>query len=238
MLAMTITETTANRDRFELVTFDLYKDIHKAIRAELFALVLTAANTDPGDQAGRFALAAHVADVERLLESHAEHEDAAIQPLLELHLPDTAAQVEVDHLAFEGRAQGLVALADEAASAAAGDERRLLHLLHLDLAAFTSSYLAHQDLEERVIMPGLEAAVGVDAVIGVHMQIISSIPPAEMAQSLAIMLPAMNVDDRTELLGGMKASAPPEVFQGVWGLAGSVLEPADHAAVAARLGIG
>ena len=58
-----------------------------------------------------------------------------------------------------------------------------------------------------------------------------------MAKSLAIMLPAMNVDDRTELLGGMQAGAPAEVFDGVWGLAGSVLEPADLAAVASRIGI-
>ena len=40
--------------------------------------------------------------------------------------------------------------------------------------------------------------------------------------------PAMNVDDRTELLGGMQQGAPAEVFAGIWGLAGSVLPPADR----------
>ena len=58
-----------------------------------------------------------------------------------------------------------------------------------------------------------------------------------MATSLALMLPAMNIDDRTELLGGMQAGAPAEVFAGVWGLAGSVLAPADHRALGARLGL-
>jgi hypothetical protein len=71
----------------------------------------------------------------------------------------------------------------------------------------------------------------------IHGAIIGSIPPDEMAQSLALMLPAMNVDNRTELLGGMKANAPAEVFEGVWGLAASVLTDADHRAVATRLGI-
>ena len=84
-------------------------------------------------------------------------------------------------------------------------------------------------------MPALEQAVGVDAVIGMHMAIISSIPPEEMAQSLAFMLPSMNLDDRVELLGGMRMSAPPEAFAGVVGLARSVLHPTDYAAVAARL---
>ena len=36
-----------------------------------------------------------------------------------------------------------------------------------------------------------------------------------MAKSLALMLPAMNIDDRTELLGGMQQGAPAEVFAGV-----------------------
>ena len=46
------------------------------------------------------------------------------------------------------------------------------------------------------------------------------------------MLPAMNLDDRAELLGGMRAGAPAEVFQGcgAWP-APSVLAPADHAAL-------
>jgi hypothetical protein len=58
-----------------------------------------------------------------------------------------------------------------------------------------------------------------------------------MARFLALMLPAMNLDDRAEMLGGMRAEAPPEVFEGVWGLAGSVLDLGDRAALAARLGL-
>ena len=57
-------------------------------------------------------------------------------------------------------------------------------------------------------MPALEAAVGVDAVLAIHDAIVGSIPPPEMARSLAIMLPAMNVDDRTEMLGGMQGRLP------------------------------
>jgi hypothetical protein len=86
-------------------------------------------------------------------------------------------------------------------------------------------------------MPALERAVGTEAVIAMNEAIVSGIPPDEMARSLAFMLPAMNVDDRAELLGGMQAGAPPEVFAGVWSLTGSVLAPADRAAVATRLGL-
>ena len=63
-------------------------------------------------------------------------------------------------------------------------------------------------------MAELERLIGVDEVLALHGAIVGSIPPDEMARSLAFMLPAMNVDDRTELLGGMRMAAPPEAFDG------------------------
>jgi hypothetical protein len=51
------------------------------------------------------------------------------------------------------------------------------------------------------------------------------------------MLPAMNIEDRVELLGAIQADAPPEAFAGILGLAEAVLEPADYRAVATRLGV-
>jgi hypothetical protein len=57
-----------------------------------------------------------------------------------------------------------------------------------------------------------------------------------MAKALALMLPAMNIDDRTEMLGGMQQEAPAPVFESVWGLTRSVLTPGDFRALAARLG--
>ena len=86
-------------------------------------------------------------------------------------------------------------------------------------------------------MPMLERELGLDAVIGIHGEIVGSIPPDEMARTLALMLPAMNNDDRTEVLGGMQQNAPAEVFAGVWGLAGTVVPAADYAELGVRLGI-
>jgi hypothetical protein len=131
----------------------------------------------------------------------------------------------------------IVELATTSAATEGPDARRLAHWLYLDLAAFAGTYLAHQDLEEREVMPALEAAVGVPTVVELHGAIIASIPPDEMAQSLALMLPAMNADDRTEMLEGIRATAPSDAFAGIVGLARSVLHPADFAQVADRLGV-
>jgi hypothetical protein len=219
------------------VTLDLYRDIHKAIRVELFSVTTEAGRLDPAQGLARAALAGHVHDVVELLVTHAEHEDGAIQPTLEADLPDLAERVERDHLALEARLHDLADMATEAAALEVVDPSGKVHRLYLALAAFTGQYLEHQDVEERVIMPALEAAIGVEAVVATHQAILAAIPPEEMGRSLALMIPAMNVDNRAELLGGMRAGAPAEVFQGVWGLAGSVLEPTDLAALATRLGV-
>ena len=217
------------------VTFDLYRDVHKAIRAELFAVTGSAGSIDSSDPVAVVDLAAHVRSVSEFLAFHAHHEDTAIDPVLHGHFPELSERIGTDHDVLDHRIAGIVEMAETAADRAA-DRRRLVHGVYLELGAFVSAYLQHQDLEERTVMPALENAVGVDAVIGIHQQIIGAIPPEQMASSLAIMLPAMNIDDRTEMLAGMQASAPAEVFAGVLGLAGSVLPSADVAALRRRLG--
>ena len=219
------------------ITLDLYKDVHKGIRAELFSVTSEAGRLDPAQGIARGALAAHVADVVHLLKGHAGHEDGVIQPVLEARLPDLAERVEVDHLTLEARMEDLEGMATEAAALSVADPAAQVHRVYLALASFTSDYLRHQDVEERVIMPALEATLGVPDVVGLHQAILAHIPPDEMAQGLAVMIPAMNIDDRAALLGGMRAGAPAEVFQGVWSLVGSVLDPADHQDLARRLDI-
>jgi hypothetical protein len=221
----------------DLAPLDLYRDIHKGVRAALFAVTERAGAIDPGDAAARAELAGEVRRVAWLLDSHAAHEDTHCQPAIEAHAPALAATIAETHPQLEARVASFAALADVVAVTDGEAARAAVHTLYLELAAFTGEYLLHQDFEEREVMAALAAAMPFEAVLAVHEAIVGSIPPDEMATSLSIMLPAMNVDDRTELLGGMRAGAPAEVFAGVCALAQSVLAPADWAAVAARLGL-
>ena len=220
---------------FDQVAVDLYRDIHKGIRAELFDVTLAAGRVDPGCRADRAAVAAHVLSVAETLELHAHHEDEQIEPTLIEHAPGLADQISTDHHVLEARFNFVAELAQSTVDAPVVDQRRLMHLLYLELSGFTSAYLSHQLVEERVVMPAIERAIGPEGALGIHIAIVSTIPPDVMAQSLAFMLPAMNIDNRTELLTGMKMSAPPEAFDAVMGLASSVLAPTDFTALAARL---
>jgi hypothetical protein len=220
---------------FDLVAVDLYRDIHKGIRAELFDVTLAAGRIDPSCRADRAAVAGHVLSVGQVLEMHAHKEDLHVEPLLLEHAPALAETIERDHQVLDARFTFVTELAQATVDAVTADQRRLMHLLYLELSGFTSAYLAHQLVEERAVMPAIEQAVGPERALALHVAIVSSIPPEDLARSLAFMLPAMNIDDRTGMLMGMKMTAPREAFDAVTGLAKSVLDPSDFAALAARL---
>jgi hypothetical protein len=233
---MSVTPTPSpTADRLQPVGFDLLRDIHKGIRAALFAVTAEAGRVDPSDDLSVTALESEVRDVARLLAEHGAHEDDHFG--IPVHLPDLAEQVEHDHAALEARMNWLVELAGEARLATPSDRRFAVHELYLELASFTGAYLAHQDLEERVVAPTLVQRIGVDAVLGIHGSIMASMSPEQFTRGFAAIMPAINVDDRCEMLGGMRAGMPAEAFAAVWSLAASVLATEDAAAVAHRLGL-
>jgi hypothetical protein len=232
---MTLTERPAAT--FEMVSHDLYKDIHKAIRAELFAVTAEAGAADPSDRDARVRLAGRVRSLFEVLTDHAEHEDTHVQPLIERYVPAVAPMIAGEHAVIDTRMVEIQAVADRTVDAAGDEQRAGVHALYLDLALFTAAYLEHEEVEERHVMPALDAALGTEALLGVHQAIIAGIPPEKLATSFSLMFPAMNVDDRTELLAGVRASAPPEVFAGNWALAGSVLTDHQMHELATRLGV-
>lgn len=194
-------------------------------------------SSNPADRAARTALAARITNLATILEMHAEEEDREVQPPTEMYLPDVAEVIARDHALFEQRVQDFTTLANDTVNAAGPAQRASMEQLYMELASFTGVYLGHQNIEERVVMPSLERALGVDGCFAIHAAIVASIPPDQMVKGLAIMLPAMNIDDRAETLGGMQQNAPAEVFAGVWGLAGSVLPAPEHAELGIRLGL-
>ena len=114
---------------------------------------------------------------------------------------------------------------------------RASHALYLELASFTASYLQHQDFEERVVMRTLDQNLTLEELLDLHGQILGSVAPDVMKRCLQLMLPAINILDRIEMLGGMAATAPPEVFAAVWQMAGDVLSTREYLATAARLNL-
>ena len=219
-----------------MVPFDLYKDIHKAIRVNLFDVVAEAGRLDPSDRGARIAHAGRVVDLVDFLVAHANHEDTHVDAAVAQVVPDEAPALMAEHVDLEATMDELKALAQLVFDDAV-DARAAVHQLYLDLALFTARYLAHQDREERVVMPALFDALGIEALLQIHGAILASIDPEAMAWSLRKMLPAMNLDDRHAMFAGMRAEAPPEAFAGALALAADVVPARDLTALLDRLDV-
>jgi hemerythrin HHE cation binding domain-containing protein len=230
----TLTVETAE---LEKVTVNMYRDIHKGIRAELFAVTAAAGSVDPGDSAAVAAVGARWTNLVQILVAHAQHEDVWMQPVIERHTPVQAEIIAREHPQLEAQMAALELLADRAANTCPSESSLLVHRMYLGFASFTAAYLQHQEFEELHVMPVLCERIPAEELRALDNALVASIPPEEMAQSATIMLPAMNVENRVELLGAIQADAPAEAFAGVLGLVQAVLDPADYAEVTRRLGV-
>ena len=54
----------------------------------------------------------------------------------------------------------------------------------------------------------LDSVLGLEGMLAVHGAILAGMPPQQLIGGLAVMFPAMNVDDRVDVLAGMRATAP------------------------------
>src|SRR5215469_11545177 len=95
-------------DPTSALPFDAYRDVHKGIRAELFAVV-----------------------------SPAGHDDTHVLPVFESHAPALFERISTDHAALDRRVARIAERATTITGAAPSEQRARIHNLYLDLSSFT-----------------------------------------------------------------------------------------------------
>lgn len=226
-------DTTGPTERPRRLELDLVRYVHNGIRSALFAVTTEAGRLDPADDIGLEVLSAEIRDVARLLADHARAEDEHVELALVTNGFGEAIAGDRDRL--ESWSAQIVDQVTLARSVAGDERRRSIHELYLELAAFTGAYLAQQDEEERVVSRALFERLGADGVADLFDRIITGMRPDELTRSMVATLPAINVDDRCELLRGLRSTMSADAFDAVWSLASSLLPDEDVALLAARL---
>lgn len=216
--------------------WDLYREIHKAMRFALSGVVTLAGNTDAGNAEGVKRLLNEWQAVSFVLLGHHEHEDRYCDPLIQRCVPELRDELETEHRRSDQAIEQLHALAARLAAAPADGRGALLQRLHLDLADFAAGYARHLRYEEDRVMPALNRALSNDELAEVTTAIRTSVPAPDMCVFIRYMVPAMNFSERLDMLGGMHAGAPPEIFEMFRAAAQACLPPQDYAAVAAAAG--
>jgi hemerythrin-like domain-containing protein len=210
---------------------DLYREVHKGLRRALSEVVDVMGALDVADAEAVASLRARFADLDMMLTTHHAHEEIGrLGELIAEHVDaDIARSIQDAH---DWSDAALADLRNRVARLQSDHDAAALYDAAVE---FVAGYLAHMNDEEHVVMPALNAGADPEELGRIVMQIRMSVPPPEMCTFLRYMLPAMNPDERTTTLGGMKMGAPPEVFDMFWSSAERSLTKRDLAAVEASI---
>jgi hypothetical protein len=215
--------------------WDVYREIHKAMRFALFGVTAQAGNTDWADDAAVAGLVAEWKDVLMVLNGHHHHEDDFCDSLVQQHAPALRETLEQAHDVADTGLAHLDALADALVGAAPDDRWAALRTFYLDLADFTATYISHLRFEEDLVMPVLNESLTDEQLAQVTSDIRMSVPPPEMCIFIRYMAPSMNPAERADMLRGMRL-APPEIFEMFRDAAEKCLSPSDYQRLAVDAG--
>ncbi|MGH7739496.1 MAG: hemerythrin domain-containing protein [bacterium] len=213
---------------------DVFVGVHKGLRRGLLGLSGKLGSLDWADAEEVQAVGAEFASLLYFLREHAENENGIQAPTLEERAPGATRQMMEDHERLEKQIDQLEK--DWKTAAQSADPSEPSYRLYLSYNRFLSAYLSHMDMEEgeiteKVYRHFTDPEIG--AMVG---RIIAKTSPQDMGMMLGYMIPGMNASERLTFISGVKATAPPPVFEGLKGLAQKLLTAKDWEKLSAKLG--
>jgi len=217
--------------------FDLYANVHKALRLYMTDTLARAGRTDPADDEEVAGAIGQLRDLLELCDLHIEDENRFVLPAIEARRPGISERNAEEHVSH---GQAIAALRREAAiveQCGAADRSMAMLALYRRLALFVAENFEHMHYEETRLMPALWAEYPDEALLEIEVAIVASIPPVLMARALNWFLPALSHPERVGMLSGMRENAPPEAFAGALAIARERLAHRDWRRLACALGL-
>jgi hypothetical protein len=216
---------------------DMYRFIHKALRKAQCDMLVRI-----GQIGSTTDLPALLVDLRQLLafgSGHIAHEETFVHPALEARTKGATAELVEQHdshrEAFRRLEETIVRL-EAAVTPEQRNER--VRQLYLSYSVFVAHDFEHMIEEETDHNAQLWAVFTDGELLAIEGAIVGSMPPEKAIYSMRLMLPALSRDERLLLLSGVKAKAPPPVFEAVINLAARMtLSAADFAELEHELGL-
>lgn len=191
---------------------DLYAFVHKGLRVFLSDTLNRCGRMDAADDGDVAETLAQVRALVELCRAHLNKEEDYMHRAIEARRAGGARRTIDDHAghlkAFEDIEADVRAVEKSHGPARVAAAKRLYRYL----ALFVAENLEHMHVEETENNEVLWATHTDEELLALQKQLVGSIPPAEMQRFLRWMIPAMAPAERALMLGGMKQSAPGEVF--------------------------
>ncbi len=204
--------------------YNLYNEIHKALRADLYETALLLQQTDFHNENNADKAFQKINAVLELFEGHAHHEDKHVMPLVQELDPITYASIESEHETDEALTNQLVDKMDAYMNAASEEMRvelgREIMYLFIEFGAFN---LSHMNKEEHLVNEILWKNYTDEALLQISKAIQDDVPPAEMEKILVLMIKGISNLEIIKLLSGIKVAVPAEAFGGIMEMTASLL---------------
>ena len=192
-----------------------YRNIHKALRATMMKTLMTVSQADPFEEAERLAAAAATDDLLDACAAHLDHEMTFIHPALRERKVDAVLAFDDDHGSQKGVMSRLRGLSASVRRATPVSSREVLYQLYLELSAFIGHNFEHMAEEESILTNALWQRFSDQEILEIEGRIVASLPPQEAAWSAEWMAKSLNHPELIEVLQGMKAAMPPQVFAAI-----------------------
>jgi hypothetical protein len=222
---------TSNANRF-----DLYRSAHKGVRKAMFDALTRIGAADCRNRAEAATCAELTRGIIALSRKHIGSELRFIHAAVEAREPGLMRTLDRAHDEHTQLLDWLEAIARDLEAAPAAARRMAIGArLYEALSQFVSAELTHMAQEEQTVMPELWRLFSDAELLGMQQGIIQALGPDGLAMFLRPMLPAMSPVEREKMLAGLKMGLPPQQWDGVWRLAGEVLDAFALASLAVSL---
>ena len=203
--------------------YPVYAPVHKGLRLALGNLSEHISKLNVGNQAKIDAFVKEFECVAGILHSHAENEDAEIEPFVKKFSPALADRLAIEHHETEELLKELEGVVRKLTSCAPEQRKEISFQLYQTFNHFHASYLNHLQSEESDIQNLLWANLSVEEQQAITGAIASRVPPHHLMEYFRYMIPAQSLEEQVELLSIVKNSAPPPAYQATCSLAQEVL---------------
>lgn len=218
--------------------FDLYTDIHKAMRAMMSDTLLEVGRLNTEDEEELSRVSDRVLELLEFCTAHVRHENEFVHPAIEARSPGASAALAHEH---ENHVRDIAHLQAAVATLCqqSGSQQvaGAAQTLYRELARFVGHNFVHMHLEETAHNSVLWARYTDVELLELHTRLVSSIPPAEMMTTLRWMVPAQNPAERTALFSDMQAHAPVQVLEAALAQVRPYLKDPDWAKLSRSLGL-
>lgn len=215
--------------------YDMYLPIHKALRAYMSETLTAVGRMDCDDDHDVATALAQLRELLQICAGHVEHENRFVHSAMERRRPGSAMRIADEHIEHS-HAFGDLRAAVTLVELAQGAERRTLaQVLYRQLALFIAENFEHMQREETEHNAALWSAYTDEELAAIEAELVASIPSAEMMVIARWLLANNEHGYRVNMLEGIRAHAPREVFEGMLAIARGNLATRDWQKLAAAL---